>query len=64
MLCRVVRPGRPGQPGGEALRGQPLRTDAHAGADAPRDAQASVRTQLNFGNFLHFFFVLFFLRRT
>lgn len=54
VRCRVVHPGRPGQPSGQALRGQPLRADAHAGADAPRDAEASVRTQPNFGNFPRF----------
>lgn len=43
----VLHAGGPGQPGSEAVRRQSLRADTHAGADASRDAQASVR------NFLH-----------
>lgn len=39
----VLHAGWPAQPGGEALCSQSLRADAHAGAHASRDAQASVR---------------------
>lgn len=39
----VLHAGGPTQPGGEALRRQSLRADAHAGAHASRDAQAAVR---------------------
>lgn len=41
VLC--VRAGRAAQPDGEAVRGQSLRADTHAGADASRDAQTTVR---------------------
>lgn len=38
-----VAAGGSAQPGGEALRGQYLWADAHAGADASGDAEAAVR---------------------
>lgn len=48
----VLIAGGPTQPGGEALCGQSLRADAHAGAHASRDAQTSVRTAaFYFSNF-------------
>lgn len=55
----VLCAGRPTEPGGKALRCQLVRADAHAGAYAPRDAQATVRAAAfrNLENCLFFTFL-------